>query len=146
MSSGNLPYPLFSYSGLVAWVFFSNSILQAANSVVGSQNLVTKVYFPRLYIPIGAVGAGLIDFAIAFGMLPLLIAYFVFFHDLNFSPDWKIVLLPLMTLGLLFAALGVGIFNFATSRRSRQPLRSPAVRPAASVTYDRSLAGAAGPL
>ena len=74
MPSGGMPYPLFVFAGLLPWTFFANAIANAGGSVVGSQNLVTKVYFPRLFIPLGAVGAGLVDFAIAFGMLLVLMA------------------------------------------------------------------------
>src|SRR5438445_11462716 len=61
MQSGGTPYPLFVFAGLLPWFFFSNAITSAGTSVVGSQNLVTKVYFPRLIIPLGAVAASLVD-------------------------------------------------------------------------------------
>src|SRR5439155_20041311 len=73
---GGVPYPLFVFAGLLPWFFFSNAITSAGGSVVGSQNLVTKVYFPRLIIPLGAVGASLVDFAIAFGMLLAMMLYY----------------------------------------------------------------------
>ena len=83
-------------------MFFSNAIAQAGQSVVGSSNLVTKVYFPRLIIPMGAVGAGLVDLAIALGMLVLMMFWY------GVVPGFSFVLVPFLTLGLVVAALGVG--------------------------------------
>jgi homopolymeric O-antigen transport system permease protein len=102
MPAGGAPYPLFVFAGLLPWFFFSNAITSASQSVVGSQNLVTKVYFPRLIIPLGAVGAALVDFVIAFGMLVCL----MFYYDV--APSWQLLLVPLLSLGLLIAATGVG--------------------------------------
>lgn len=101
-ASSSVPYSLFVLAGLVPWMFFSNAIAAAGQSVVGSQNLVTKVYFPRLLIPMGAVGAGLVDLAIAFGLLVVMTAW------QGLAPGWSAVLIPLVTLGLVVAALGVG--------------------------------------
>jgi lipopolysaccharide transport system permease protein len=101
-ASSEVPYSLFVLAGLVPWMFFSNAIASAGQSVVGNQSLVTKVYFPRLIIPIGAVGAGLVDFAIAFVMLLLMMVW----HGV--TPGWSFALVPLLTLGLLVAAAGVG--------------------------------------
>jgi lipopolysaccharide transport system permease protein len=83
-------------------MFFSNAIASAGQSVVGSQNLVTKIYFPRLIIPMGAVGAGLVDLVIAFVMLLIIMAW----HGV--APGWLFALVPFATLGLVVAALGVG--------------------------------------
>src|SRR5262245_29959213 len=67
--SADYPYPLFVYAGLLPWSFFATAVANAGNSVVGSERLITKIYFPRLAIPFAAVGAALVDFSIAFGML-----------------------------------------------------------------------------
>jgi len=72
--SDNIPYPLFALCGLLPWQLFANSVNQAANSVVAEQRLITKVYFPRLLIPLASVLAGLLDFAIAFGLLLVMLA------------------------------------------------------------------------
>ena len=101
-ASSPVPYSLFVLAGLVPWTFFSNAIASAGQSVVGSQNLVTKVYFPRLIVPMGAVGAGLVDFAIAFGLLVVMVVW------QGVAPGWSSSLIPLLTLGLVMAALGVG--------------------------------------
>ncbi|HZU36896.1 MAG TPA: ABC transporter permease, partial [Gemmataceae bacterium] len=103
VSGGDVPYPLFVFAGLLAWTFFSNAISSAGQSVVGNQNLVTKVYFPRLMIPLSAVGAGLVDFVIGFAMLVLLM------FGYGRYPGWGLCLVPLLLLALVMAALGVGI-------------------------------------
>ncbi len=97
-------YPLFSFAGLLPWTFFANAIGSAGQSVVGNQSLVTKVYFPRLYIPMGAVGAGVVDFAIAFGMLLVLMLCY------GVLPGWGFLLVPAIALLLTLTALGVGTF------------------------------------
>src|SRR5262249_8265893 len=95
-------YSLFVFAGLLPWTFFANAITSAGGSVVGSQNLVAKVYFPRLILPVGAVGAGLVDFAIAFGLLLTMMPFY------SVWPGWGILLLPVLLLLLVTAALGVG--------------------------------------
>ncbi len=101
-SGGDVPYPLFVFAGLLPWMFFANSISTAGQSVVINERLVTKIYFPRLIIPMSAIGAGLVDFVIAFGMLLLMMVYY------GASPSWSMLLMPVPVMGLLVAALGVG--------------------------------------
>jgi lipopolysaccharide transport system permease protein len=102
MPAGGTPYPLFVLSGLVPWFFFSNALTSASGSVIGSQNLVTKLYFPRLLIPLGAVGAGVVDFLIAFAMLLVLMPFY------GVLPGWDLALVPLLSLILMVAAVGMG--------------------------------------
>lgn len=102
MDSGGLPYPLFAFAGLLPWTFFATAIANAGNSVVGSERLITKIYFPRLAIPFASVGAALVDFAVAFGMLFVLMLYY------GVAPSRNFVFAPLAVLLLLLAALGVG--------------------------------------
>ena len=102
VSSGSVPYPLFAFAGLLPWTFFSNAISGAGMSVVGSERLITKIYFPRLIIPISAVGAGLVDFLIACGMLGVLMACY------RVAPPPAVVLAPLFVGGLFIAAVGMG--------------------------------------
>jgi lipopolysaccharide transport system permease protein len=102
LPAGSAPYPLFVFAGLIPWFFFSNAITSGGQSVVGNQNLVTKVYFPRLIIPLGAVGATLVDFVISFVMLIALMFYY------GVVPGWSLLLTPFIGLGLLLAATGVG--------------------------------------
>lgn len=95
-------YSLFVFAGMLPWTFFSNALSTASNSIVGNQNLVTKVYFPRLIIPMSAVGAGLVDFAVAFIMLAVMMPFY------RVMPGWGCLLLPLIVLLLGIAALGIG--------------------------------------
>jgi len=74
--TGDLPYPLFVYAGLLPWMFFSTSISQAAQSVVNSERLITKVYFPRLAIPFASIGAAVVDFGIALILLLAMMAWY----------------------------------------------------------------------
>jgi lipopolysaccharide transport system permease protein len=102
MATSDVPYPLFVFTGLLAWTFFANSVSTAAQSIVGSQNLVTKVYFPRLIIPMSAIGTGLVDFVIALGMLFILMLYY------GAALSWSLLLAPVVFFFLMIAALGVG--------------------------------------
>ncbi len=102
VAGGDVPYPLFVFAALLPWIFFANAISSAGNSVVGNQNLVTKVYFPRLIIPMSAVLAGLVDFAVAFVMLAGLMLYY------GVLPGWQVVLAPLLILLITVTALGTG--------------------------------------
>lgn len=96
-------YALFVLAGLIPWGFFSGAITAAANSVVGNQNLVTKVYFPRLIIPLSAAGVGVVDLAVSFGLLAAMMAVFATL------PGWGFFLLPLVVVLLGIGALGFGI-------------------------------------
>ncbi len=101
--SDGIPYPLFFYSGLLPWIFFSNSLNNSGNSLVGNSSLITKVYFPRMIIPIAAVGSSLVDFAVSFGLLAILMLY----YGVGFS--LHILMLPLLTLLTALLAVGVGL-------------------------------------
>jgi lipopolysaccharide transport system permease protein len=95
-------YPLFLFAGLLPWTFFATAVSSAGQSIVGGQNLVTKVYFPRLIIPMGAVGAAIVDFAIAFSMLGLLMLWY------QVWPGWSFLLTPFLAFGIVVLALAVG--------------------------------------
>lgn len=111
--SDGLPYPVFSFAALVPWTFFSQGLTQSANSLVGSQNLLTKVYFPRLAIPIATVLAGLIDFALAFlVLLGMMLAY-------GIVPGPQILALPPLLLLALVTALGAGLWLSALNVQFR---------------------------
>ena len=102
MPTGNIPYPIFAFAGLLPWTFFSTAIANAGNSVVGSERLITKIYFPRLAIPFAAVGAALVDLAIAFSVLiVMMLAYHI-------RPGLSILYLPVLVVLLALIALGVG--------------------------------------
>jgi lipopolysaccharide transport system permease protein len=111
--SDGIPYPLFAYAGLLPWTFFSNAVNSSGNSLVGNSSLITKVYFPRMIIPIAAVGSGLIDFLISFGLLALLMLY----YGIGFSPN--IIMLPILTLLTAFLAIDVGMWMSALNVKYR---------------------------
>ncbi len=100
--TGGVPYPIYVYAGLLPWTFFANSIGNCGNSLVGSSNLITKVYFPRLIIPIAAVGAGLVDLAVSFTVLLGLMVYY------GIAPSAQILFVPLFLAGTVLCATGVG--------------------------------------
>jgi lipopolysaccharide transport system permease protein len=102
VSSGGVDYSVFVYAGLLPWTFFATAITSAGNSVVGSERLITKVYFPRLAVPFASVGAALVDCVIAFGLLLVLMAW----HQV--SPGWHLLLVPVFLALILLAAVGVG--------------------------------------
>lgn len=102
--SDGIPYPIFAYTALVPWTFFANGLTQASNSLVGNSGLIKKVYFPRLAIPIAGVLSNLVDFALAFLVLLLMMVYF------NIWPTAAILWLPLLLLLAFVTALGVGLW------------------------------------
>jgi lipopolysaccharide transport system permease protein len=104
MPSDGLPYPVFALSGLVPWMFFSFGLNQAANSLVASRHLITKVYFPRLAVPLAPVLAGLVDFAIAFVLLLLVMGGFAIVPGMR-----ALLVLPFVIL-VFVTALGVGLW------------------------------------
>ena len=99
-----LPYPLFSYTGLLAWTFFAQGVTQAANSLVGSANLITKVYFPRMVAPLAAVLGGVLDLAVA---SPVLIAMMWYF---GIWPSAGLLAVPALLLLALIATSGAGLW------------------------------------
>lgn len=107
MASDGVPYPIFSFAALVPWTFFTNGLTHASNSLVQSQDLLKKVYFPRLALPIAAVLAGLVDFAIAFMVL---IGMMLFY---GIVPTANLIWIPALLLLTLVTSLGVGTW-FAT--------------------------------
>jgi lipopolysaccharide transport system permease protein len=113
MPSDGLPYPLFSLAALVPWTFFSNGLNQSANSLVASANLLKKVYFPRLVIPLATVLAGVIDFALSFTVLLGLMAFY------RVAPTINLVWTPLFLLLALVTSLGVGLWMSALNVKYR---------------------------
>ncbi|MFL5339829.1 MAG: ABC transporter permease [Gemmataceae bacterium] len=99
----HVPYALYVFSGMLLWTTFANALTAAGQSVVASQNLVTKVYFPRLLIPLGAIGAVAMDFLIGCGVLAVMMAYY------RVAPGWDILIAPLLMLALAMTAAGLGI-------------------------------------
>jgi len=111
--SDGVPYPIFSFAALVPWTFFATSLTNASNSLVGSSNLIKKVYFPRLAIPIATVLSGLIDFLIAFLMLVAMMIWY------GVTPTARIFWLPLFLLLAFVTSLGVGLWLSAMNVQYR---------------------------
>jgi lipopolysaccharide transport system permease protein len=102
VSSGDLPYPVFAFAGLLPWTFFATAIASAGNSVVGSERLITKVYFPRLAVPFASVGAAVADFGVACVLLVGLMAWW------GIAPGLGLLVAPLIFALIFLAAIGVG--------------------------------------
>jgi len=100
--SDGIPYPIFSYSGLLLWTYFSNSVTQSSNSLVGNASLLSKVYLPRLFIPTAPCIAGIVDYLIAISILILMMIYYVFI------PNITILLLPAIVFLTFLLACGLG--------------------------------------
>ncbi len=104
MPSDGIPYPLFAFTALVPWTFFANCLTQSSNSLVQNSNMLKKIYFPRLIIPIATVASGAVDFLIAFAVLALMLAYY------GIVPTANIVWMPLLLVLEIAMALGVGLW------------------------------------
>jgi len=113
MPSNGIPYPILVFSAMLPWQFFANSLSEASNSLVVNNSLISKVYFPRLIIPAGAVITSLVDLLISAALLGPLMIWF------HFMPDWRLVTLPLFTLLAFLAALGPGLFLTALNVKFR---------------------------
>ena len=111
--SEGLPYPIFAFTALLPWSYFANSFGRAGNSLVGSANLITKVYFPRLIIPLSAILAGLVDFAVAF----VILLGMMIFYGVHFTA--MLWYLPLFMLLAMACALGVGLWLSALNVKYR---------------------------
>ena len=113
LPSEGIPYPIYTFAGLLPWQLFSTALSRSSESVVGESRLISKIYFPRLIIPLSSVGAGLIDFALAFIIyLGLMVFYQV-------PVTWKMAALPLFTLFALISALSVGLWLSALNVKFR---------------------------
>ncbi len=102
MASDDIPYPLFALAGILPWMFFATSVSNAANSVVNSERLITKIYFPRLALPYATVGAASVDFVVALGLLGVLMAGY------GFAPSWHLLLAPFVVGVIEITAAGLG--------------------------------------
>ncbi len=111
--SDGIPYPIFSFTALVPWTFFVYGLSQSSNSLVGSQNLLKRVYFPRLVIPMSSVLAGGIDFLIAFGVLIVMMLFY------GIVPSVTVVYVPVLALFTLTTSLGVGLWLSALNVQYR---------------------------
>jgi len=103
VKSDGPPYPLFAFAGLAPWTFFSTAVSQSSNSLVSNQALISKVYFPRVFIPLGAIGALLLDLSLSLGLLVLLMFYY------RWPISAKVLWLPVFIVAAVLATSGVGL-------------------------------------
>ncbi|MCM0083477.1 ABC transporter permease [Geomonas sp. Red32] len=113
LPSNGVPYPVMVYAAMLPWQFFANSLAECASSLIDNANLLTKVYFPRLIVPAGAVAVSLVDFAISCAILAGIMAWY------RFVPDLRILLLPLFLLMALAASFGMGLWFAALNVKYR---------------------------
>jgi lipopolysaccharide transport system permease protein len=111
--SDGVPYPIFTFCALLPWQLFAHALTESSNSLVANERLITKVYFPRLVVPIAAVLGGLVDFAVAFVILLVMMLYY------GIAPTWAIVTLPAFILLAILTALGVGLWLSALNVQYR---------------------------
>jgi lipopolysaccharide transport system permease protein len=111
--SDGVPYPVFTFCALLPWQLFAHALTESSNSLVGNQNLITNVYFPRLVVPMSAVLGGLVDFAIAFVILLGMLAFY------GLVPGWQILALPAFVLLAVMTALAVGLWLSALNVQYR---------------------------
>lgn len=100
--TGDIPYPVYVYTGLVVWLFFSNTVANSGNALAGNAHLITKIYFPRLLLPLSAAATGLVDLAISIGLLGLILVPF------GVPLTWQMMWLPVPLSGLIMVAVGLG--------------------------------------
>jgi lipopolysaccharide transport system permease protein len=130
LPSDGIPYPIFTYTALLPWTYFSTSAQGAVNSLVGQMGVISKVYFPRLVVPLAAIIGGLINFVISF---VILLGMMVFY---GIAPRWAILTLPFYLLLAMATALAVGLWNATLAVRFRdvQDISSYVLRVWMSIT------------
>jgi lipopolysaccharide transport system permease protein len=112
-SDGHAPYPIMVYAAMLPWQFFSSSVSEASNSLITNTQLITKVYFPRIIIPISSVVTSFVDSLISFVILIFLMMFY------KFTPSWNILLLPVFLLISFFTASGIGLYITALNVKYR---------------------------
>jgi homopolymeric O-antigen transport system permease protein len=112
-SDGTAPYALMVFAGMLPWSFFATGVADASNSLIGNANLISKVYFPRMIVPVAAVMVAFVDFLISFAILVALMAWY------RFMPGWQILLLPVFAGIAFMASLGVGVWITALNVKYR---------------------------
>lgn len=112
-SEGTAPYAIMVFAAMLPWQFFSNALSEGSNSLVTNANLISKVYFPRLIVPASAVITSFVDFLISFGILVVMMIGY------RYTPDWKIVLLPVFLVFAFIAAFGIGLWLTALNVKYR---------------------------
>jgi lipopolysaccharide transport system permease protein len=110
---GSIPYPLLVFAAMLPWQFFSTSLTEASNSLIGNANLISKVYFPRLIVPAGSVITSFVDFLMTLGLMAGMMAWY------GFLPDWRLLMLPLFMALAFGSAFGAGLWLCALNVRYR---------------------------
>jgi lipopolysaccharide transport system permease protein len=113
LPSEGIPYPLFSFCALLPWTYFSATLSQAGNSLVGNANLVTKVYFPRVLLPAASVLSGMLDFVVGSAFLVVMMIYY------HRRPGWSLLLVPLFVVGMMLVTLSISLLLAAMNVRYR---------------------------
>ena len=113
LPSDNLPYPVFVYAGMVLWQLFAQGLTESSNSIVNNERLISKVYFPRLLVPLSAILASLLDFVISLIVLVFFLVYF------RIAPTGAVVLFPLFVLPVILSSLGAGLWLSALNVKLR---------------------------
>ncbi|MBI4651934.1 ABC transporter permease, partial [Candidatus Desantisbacteria bacterium] len=111
--AGGVPYPIMVFAAMLPWQFFANSLSESSNSLISNTNLISKVYFPRLIIPVSTIIVSLVDFFISFLILILLMVWY------QFIPDWKMLTIPFFLCMVFFIAFGVGFWFSALNVKYR---------------------------
>jgi lipopolysaccharide transport system permease protein len=112
-SDGDVPYALMVSAGILPWTFFSTGLSEASNSLINNERLISKVYFPRMIVPVATIVVAFVDFLISFGILLGLMVWY------RFLPDWRIIFLPLVTLVAFFASVGPSLWITALNVKYR---------------------------
>jgi len=113
LPSEGIPYPVFSLAALIPWQLFSRALNDASSSLVSNQHMISKIYFPRLFLPASSIASGLVDFGIAFLVLILMMAYY------KVDASWRLLLLPVFTLLTITNAMAAGMWLSALNVRFR---------------------------
>jgi lipopolysaccharide transport system permease protein len=113
LPASGLPYPVMVFAAMLPWQLFSTSLSEGSNSLISNANLISKVYFPRLIVPASAVIVALVDFAISFVLLALLMVWY------HVWPTWQLIALPLFTVLALVASTGAGLWLAALNVQYR---------------------------
>ena len=103
-TDGNVPYALMVFAGILPWSLFSTGLSEASNSLINNEKLISKVYFPRLIVPVATIFVAFVDFLISFGILLVLMGWY------RFLPDWRILVLPAFALLAFFASVGPSLW------------------------------------
>lgn len=113
LPSADAPYPILVFTALLPWQFFSNALQESSNSLISNANMISKIYFPRIIMPISSMIVALVDFAISFILLAIIMVFY------RFVPSWKIVFMPLFLLLAIIVSTGAGLLISALNVKYR---------------------------